>query len=200
MAQELFVVSCYNGKNGSGYQFEVTEEDRRVLDALVKTITPSPVEGQEMKHIVPESVFYSVCDGDLKDLMFTTYESVKFSGNDNECIDGTIASVFPVTQDEFWKTYKNPFRNQNERRVLRLDAGDDIVELVSKYNIGEYLVRYIRKPNAIVLVDMPDWSDLTVFNGNSTAQPCELDETVHSKIVELAVNMALRRKSIGNTK
>jgi hypothetical protein len=44
MAQELFVVSCYNGKNGSGYQFEITEEDRRVLDTLVKTITPSPVD------------------------------------------------------------------------------------------------------------------------------------------------------------
>lgn len=41
LAQELFVVSCYNGKNASDYQFEITEEDRRTLDSLVVTVHPT---------------------------------------------------------------------------------------------------------------------------------------------------------------
>lgn len=129
--------------------------------------------------------------------MYITYEGAQF-GSYDKCIDNAYASVYPVTQDEFWKTYKNPFRGANERRILRLDAGDNIMELVSKHGIKDYLVRYLRKPMPIILVDMPEHSDVSVFDGQSSEQQCELDSTVHPKIVDIAVNMALQRKSIGN--
>ena len=198
LAQQMFVVSCYNGKNASEYQFEVTEEDRRILDNLVETIHPNVFDGYEDKHIVPESKFYSLQKLSDKELMFITYEGVKFSDKDDKCVNGTYAAVYPVTQDEFWKTYKNPFRGANQRRVLRLDAGDNIIELVSKHDIKDYLVRYLRKPRPIILVDMPEDSDVTVFNGERNEQTCELDDMVHMKILDIAVNMALQRKSIGN--
>lgn len=196
LAQELLVISYYNGKNSSGYQFEVTEEDRRLLDSLVVTIHPNELQcnGQTVQHIVPESKFYQL----PQNLMFITYEGVKFSDKDDKCINGAYAAVYPVTQDEFWKTYKNPFRGANQRRVLRLDAANNIVELVSKNNIGDYLVRYLRKPKPILLVDMPEDSDVSVFGGQTSEQECELDSQMHMKIVDLAVNMALQRKSIGN--
>lgn len=196
LAQELLVISYYNGKNQSGYQFEVTEEDRRILDSLVVTVHPNELQcsTQVVQHIVPESKFYQL----PQNLMFITYEGVRFSDKDDKCINGAYAAVYPVTQDEFWKTYKNPFRGANQRRVLRLDAANNIVELVSKNNIGDYLVRYLRKPKPILLVDMPEDSDVSVFGGWTTEQECELDSQVHMKIVDLAVNMALQRKSIGN--
>lgn len=200
LAQELFVVSCYNGKNSSGYQFEVTEEDRRILDSLVCTMHPQENSqwNQSDRHIVSESKFYSLAPTDKTQLMFITYEGVKFSDSSNACVNGAYATVYPVTQDEFWKTYKNPFRGANQRRVLRLDAGDNIVELVSKNPIGDYLVRYLKKPRPILLVDMPEESDVSVFGGQRTRQECELDSMVHTKILDIAVNMALQRKSIGN--
>lgn len=156
------MTSCYNGKNSSDYSFEVTEEDRRILDALVVTIHPSQLQStvQTIQHIVPESVFYQL----PSNLMYITYECTQFGSND-KCIDNAYASVYPVTQDEFWKTYKNPFRGANERRVLRLDAGDNIIELVSKHDIKDYIVRYLRKPMPIILVDMPAHSDVSVFDG-----------------------------------
>lgn len=196
LAQELLVISYYNGKNQSGYQFEVTEEDRRILDSLVVTVHPNEFQcsTQAVQHIVPESKFYQL----PQNLMFITYEGVRFSDKDDKCINGAYAAVYPVTQDEFWKTYKNPFRGANQRRVLRLDAANNIVELVSKNNIGDYLVRYLRKPKPILLVDMPEDSDVSVFGGCTTEHECELDSQVHMKIVDLAVNMALQRKSIGN--
>lgn len=195
LAQQLYVTSCYNGKNSSDYSFEVTEEDRRILDALVVTIHPSKLQNavQTIQHIVPESVFYQL----PSNLMYITYEGAQF-GSDDKCVDNAYASVYPVTQDEFWKTYKNPFRGANERRILRLDAGNNIMELVSKHGIKDYLVRYLRKPRPIILVDMPAHSDVSVFDGQSCEQQCELDSTVHPKIVDIAVNMALQRKSIGN--
>lgn len=195
IAQQLFVTSCYNGKNSSGYSFEVTEEDRRILDKLVVTTHPSQLQtqSQTIQHIVPESVFYQLPGN----AMYVTYEGVLFD-SDDECVDNLYAIVYPVTQDEFWKTYRNPFRGANERRVLRLDAGNNLMELVSKYGIKDYLVRYIRKPRPIILVDMPSDSDVSVFDGQAFEQQCELDNMVHNRIVEIAVNMALQRKSIGN--
>lgn len=200
LAQELLVISYYNGKNSSGYQFEVTEEDRRILDSLMSTKQYSSSEQINvsgscgLKPLAEESVFYKL----PQNLMFITYEGVRFSDKDDKCVNGAYAAVYPVTQDEFWKTYKNPFRGANQRRVLRLDAANNIVELVSKSNIGEYLIRYLRKPKPILLVDMPDDSDVSIFGGQTTEQGCELDSQVHMKIVDLAVNMALQRKSIGN--
>ena len=75
-----------------------------------------------------------------------------------------------------------------------------MVELVSKYNIQDYLVRYLKKPRPILLIDLSDNEDLTLFDGNKNEQGCMLDSTVHHKIVEIAVNLALQRKAIGNTK
>lgn len=196
LAQELIVITYYNGKNSSGYQFEVTEEDRRILDSLITTIHPEEFQynTQNSWHIVGESKFYRL----PQNLMFITYEGVRFSDKDDSCINGAYATVYPVTQDEFWKTYKNPFRGANKRRVLRLDAGNNIVELVSKNPISDYLVRYLRKPKPILLTDMPEDSDVSLFGGWTSEQNCELDSSIHVKIVDLAVNMALQRKSIGN--
>ena len=194
MAQQMFVISCYNGKNQSGYQFEITEEDRRTLDSLVCTAHPTEAQVSDNDHIVSGSKFYKL----PMNTMFITYEQVVFDDAD-KCIDGKTAVVMPVTQDEFWKTYNNPFRSSNKKRVLRLDAKDNVVELVSKYTIDDYQIRYLKKPSPIILVDMPDGVDLTLFDGNTTEHGCDLDSTVHEKIVELAVNMALQRKSIGNT-
>ena len=195
MAQEAFVIMCYDGRNNSGYQFEITEEDRRMLDSLVVTkeypISEQLSQGSSCGTggLTGESVFYKL----PRNLMYITYEQVSFSDSD-KCINGKYAAIYPVTQDEFWKTYKNPFRGPNSRRVLRLDAGDNIVELVSKNTIGKYTIRYVKRPNPIILEDLPD--DLTI-DGQSYQQDCTLDRQVHNKIVEIAVNMALRTKSIG---
>lgn len=192
-------MSCYNGKNQSGYSFEVTEEDRRTLDALVKTRQINSQYNAGIVHIVPESVFYKVSEDN--DVMFITYEQVVFSGSD-ECVSGTRANVQPVTQDQFWSAYNNSFRGPNAKRVLRLDAGDDengddIVELVSKYPIGSYIVRFLKKPEPILLVDMPGNTNLSLYGNHTQKQGCKLSSTVHGKILELAVNMALQNRSIG---
>ena len=198
IGQNAFVTSCYDGKNQSGYQFEVTEEDRRILDALVRTkdIADSLNSGSTTCiELVPESKFYSLPD----DVMFITYEEVIFGGS-GTCAYNKYANIVPVTQDDFWKTYNNPFRTFNNSRVLRLDAGERTVELVTENEIQNYIIRYIKKPNPIIFVDMPANTDLTMFGGQVTKSvECELDDSVHEKLVEIAVNVALKTNGIQNT-
>ena len=71
--------------------------------------------------------------------------------NNFGCLKGTNVWVHPITQDELHRLKNNPFRNANYRRVLRLDITSDSVELLSKYNISQYIVRYLAKPSPIIL-------------------------------------------------
>ena len=108
------------------------------------------------------------------------------------------ALVVPVTQDEFWRTSRNPFKRQNNDRVLRLaygsseSFGDSLYtsrysELVSDNDVVEYTVRYLRKPEPIILRDLED--GLTI-DGESTARTCKLPESLHQAILEEAVRRA----------
>jgi hypothetical protein len=78
---------------------------------------------------------------------------------------------------------------------LRLDLSEGNVEIISKYNVTKYYVRYLHKLSPIVLMDFGD--DITV-NGESEATECELHEALHQKILEIAVQMALQSKGMTN--
>lgn len=194
-AQEQLVVSLYNGKNSMGNMFELTEEDRRLLSGLVRSITLEPTNEQDSncscnrhQHITTDSQFFSL----PKDLMFITYESCNFSSDDS-CLNNKTVQVYPTTQDEFHKISKNPFRGPNGNRVLRLDIQGNRVELVSKTPIKNYFVRYIKRPRPIILVDLD--GDLSI-QGQQLTTDSELNSLLHEKIVRLAVQLALQTKNI----
>lgn len=188
-AQEQLVISLYNGKNDLGNAFELTEEDRRYLSDLVRTANITS-DDLDIPHIIKNSKFFEL----PPDLMFITYESVKLESKDDSCINNKVIKVQPVTQDEFHKIKENPFRGANDNRALRLDIEDNIVEIVSNQNIKEYLVRYVKKPSPIILVNLQ--SPLSI-EGKSSITESEVNPILHSKIVNYAVRLALQSKSIG---
>lgn len=195
-AQEQLVISLYNGKNSMGNMFELTEEDRRLLSGLIRSVTLQPTNEQNntcntctrYQHITTNSQFFRL----PPDLMFITYESCNFSSDDS-CLNNKTVQVYPTTQDEFHKINKNPFRGPNGNRVLRLDIQNNIVELVSKTPIKNYFVRYIKKPRPIILVDLD--GDLSIQDQQSIMNS-ELNSLLHEKIVRLAVQLALQTKNI----
>ena len=190
-AQEQLVISLYDGKNDLGNVFELTEEDRRYLSDLVKTATIEPNTNTSNIHIIKNSKFFQLPN----DLMFITYESVKLESKDDSCINNKVIKVQPVTQDEFHKIKENPFRGANDNRALRLDIEGNVVEIVSNQNIKEYLVRYVKRPSPIVLVDLQQ-SSLSI-EGEKNITGSEVNPILHSKIVNYAVRLALQSKSIG---
>jgi hypothetical protein len=132
---------------------------------------------------------------------FITYEGVIF-GQFNRCQAGAEGIVKPITQDTFWETHRNPFRKDNERRVLRLtfQQGDyNLAELVTEYSIDKYFIRYIRKPKPIILTELPNTSEENItidgFHNSTEAgfindECCELNENLHRIILENAVKLA----------
>ena len=176
----------YNGKNPFGDSFERTEEIRRYLSNLIKTaVIPNRVSGQN--GLSKSSVFFQLPE----DLWFITYESLNLSDNSLGCKNKESISVIPITQDDYHRLKNNPFRNSNERRALRLDSSNSIVEIISKYNIESYLVRYIARPAPIILT--PLTGGLSV-NGETKKTECELNPVLHRTILEKAVELALRSK------
>lgn len=182
-AQEEIVIDLYNGKNPFGDSFEKTEEIRRYLSDLIRTYATT-VKETGYTGLSNKSVFFKLPD----DLWFITYEAVNLKDDELGCMDGSNILVLPVTQDEYHRIKKNPFRGPNERRAIRLDLSEKVVEIVSKYNIDSYLVRYLARPKPIILSKLPD--NLSI-NGVSDKTECELNPVIHRAILERAVKLAI---------
>lgn len=182
-AQQDFAVNLYNGNAGAG--FEVVEENRRYLTPLVSehTFTNADSKGSFGGNV------YTL----PSKLWFITHESVTVS--DASCENMSVQDVIPVRQDEYNRLKRNPFRGVSVRRALRLDIGNNKVEILSSNTISKYFIMYLRKPAPIILVNLED--DVKI-EGESAAQTSELHEALHGRILELAVRMALQSKTIGN--
>lgn len=187
-AQEQLIIDIYSGRNIIyGKSFEQTEEIRRYLSNLVETYeTSTKVTGK--LGLSKDSVFFEI----PQDTWFITYEVAFLKDSRLGCLDGIEASVVPLPQDDLYRAKDSPFRGPSKDRVLRLDIKSDLAELISKYNVDKYLMRYISQPTPIILVDLPDGLSI---NGVSTESECELNPVVHRAILERAVQLAIISKT-----
>ena len=190
-AQENIVVSLYKGILGD--PFESTEETTDYLDVLVKQADCSLADPTDARlfRILADSVLYKLPE----DLLFRTWEGCTV---ENDCGEVSVP-VIPITQDEYWRTQRNPFRSANSRKVLRLSytvdkSSEDTVidnqsysELISAYPVIKYTVRYLSRPTPIILTSLPDGLSLT---GETEPMTCKLDEALHQTILAEAVRMA----------
>lgn len=184
-SQESIVRDLYNGKlTGDG--FESTEEQRRNLDSLVNTIelTSKNISKPKMSD---NSEFFQL----PPDVWFITYESALLSDESLGCKNNIRADVIPVRQDEYHNIKNNPFRGPSDKRVLRIDTGSSVIELISKYTIQSYFVKYLSKPKPIILQDITD-ENLSI-NGETKRMGCELNTVLHRTILERAVALAIKR-------
>lgn len=186
-AQEELVISLYNGKNPYGDSFESTEEMRRYLANLVveKYLKPITNTSGTPLGITSTSTFFTLPE----DLWFITLESVIL--DNGKCKQETYMKVYPTKQDEYLNIKDNPFRGANDRRALRLDLSEGNVEIICKYLIATYYIRYIKKVPPIILEDLPDGLSI---EGKNEDSDCILHEALHQKILERAVQIALQSK------
>jgi hypothetical protein len=183
-SQEQLCLSLYSGRNAYGSSFDSTEEMKRALANITADAELSPVATDIPIATSDHSTFFELPEK----LWFITYEAI--STANGECSNSSL-EVVPIRQDEYHKLKKNPFRGANNRRALRLDSFNGIVEIVSTYTIKKYYIKYLRRPYPIILGEFADFS----INGENTpfsdTEVCELDESLHQVILENAVRMAL---------
>ena len=100
-------------------------------------------------------------------------------------------TVIPVAYKEYArlmsKPYKRPLKYQ-AWRILDTTASNNEAELVIGPNdiLSKYNVRYIKRPQAIILDDL----DGVTLDGKSNKQECELDPILHQEILQRAVELA----------
>lgn len=183
-AQEQIVLELYQ-------ELEQSEEARKYLSNLIKTANFAPIGEQDESLINNTFKSYKV---ELRDtILFMIYEQCTLS-DENNCINGRIVSVVPTIHDDLDKVLKNPFKSPNSRKVIRLDF-DNKIELISKYNISNYKVRYLKKPNPIILVKLED--NLSIDN-NAEVSSGETNPILHERIVQRAVQLAVQSKVKSN--
>ena len=186
-AQEDTILSLYSGKNIAQDSFEKTEEMRRTLGTLVKTAKLTTPENNS-SGLSDDSKIYLLPD----DLWFITYEQATIQNLDFKYNKIRVVQVIPTSQDTYNITSENPFKRNTDKRILRLDLGNNQVELISEYTIQQYLIRYLMKPSPIVLIDLPDGLSI---NNISIKTECNLHELLHRPVLQKAVQLALASRS-----
>ena len=184
-AQEQIVLELYQ-------ELEQSEEVRKYLSNLIKTDNYVPVGEQDETLINNNFKSYKVEINN--DILFMIYEQCTLN-DENNCINNKIVSVVPTIHDDLDKVLKNPFKSPNSRKVIRLDF-DNKIELISKYNISNYKVRYLKKPNPIILVALED--NLSINNGDTKVSNGETNPILHERIVQRAVQLAVQSKVKSN--
>lgn len=172
--------------------FEATEKRRVDLKELVQNYKNTTVIAST-RGIDGDSKFFKI----PSDAFLIIQETAKLSSSDN-CINGTISNIVPITHDEYNLQRKNPFKKPDKDTLWRLNISkentDQIVEIISPYDIAEYHLRYIKYPKPIILSDLNTAfpNENLSIDGYDTELPCELHEAIHREILDRAIELALR--------
>lgn len=98
--------------------------------------------------------------------------------------------VIPVTRDEYNKIVTNPFKKPWKEEIIRLTTNNNFFELIAfpSSTITNYYLDYIKEPQKIQYG--------TAYSAPLSDQNCELESKAATKIVEIAVELAL--KTVGD--
>lgn len=202
-AQENLVLSTYSGQNAARDHFEDTELSRAILRPLIETDTLiAAAIGDIRKQLWDDKYKHSYWRLRTNNLWFILYEQVsQLDDCLNPCYNGKSAKVSVIGIDQYNNLLNNPFKGPSEKRVFRVDYGvpltsqdNAVLELISKYTVDAYRMRYLRRPLPIILQNLP--TGLSINNINTYTE-CELGSPTHRRILEDAVRLALASKSIG---
>ena len=94
----------------------------------------------------------------------------------------TVVAV-PTKQDSLYKDLNNPFKGPNKNRVLYASE-QGVITMYSKYTVSDTHIKYLKRPNPIVLEDSElEISDTSAFN-------VEIPESLHNQVLYKAVQLA----------
>ncbi len=178
--------------NNIGQGFDDSAKRQADFSCLMKTATENAGSGSQ---IDPRSTVFKF----PKDVYIVINERIG-TGNDST----GIYQVIPLRYDEYTrlmsKPFKRPLKNQAWRLINLGQSGTTNVEIIAGPNVtpSSYTVRYIRKPNPIIIGNLDglsiDGHHLSGTSGPADSTPisggCELDPILHEDILQRAVELA----------
>lgn len=173
-AQEAVILDLYKGISGDA--FETTEEVTRYLSSLVLTDELQQSNPTTENNIKKYSYYLP------DDVWFITYQSGNITIDPTKQIKRDVI-VVPSKQDSLFKDLNNPFKGPNKNKILSISE-DGNITLYSKYAINKFYIKYLKRPNPIVLEDSEyPISGVSTFN-------VEIPESLHNQVLNQAVQFA----------
>lgn len=183
---EYELVKNYFNPQGNKYRegFDGSAKRRIDFSMLMQTATLTRSSQQGFN---PNSVLYSLPSNIL---VIVNEQVVLKSGS---TVKG-IRQVIPISYDEYTRLmsrpYKQPLKSQAWELMTGQNSSKAVVELILNNNdksyTPEFKIRYVRKPNPIIIEDL----DVVSIEGVSEKTECELDPAIHQEIVQRAVELA----------
>lgn len=158
------------------------------------------IDSRALTYRLPEDVFMIV------------NESLRLYKNANDTsisknVKG-IRQIVPLNHLEYARVMSRPFKEPLKYKAWRLISesspdttqnpvtGSTDIEIITTtvdrntYDKIDYLCRYVRRPNPIILEDLSTYgSDITI-EGQQAITPCELDPSIHEIVLQRAVELA----------
>ena len=123
-------------------------------------------------------------------------------------------SVVSISYSDYQRLMTKPYAYPPKRVAWRLFIGTiqktledtskitvPVAEIIGKFvgnsNNWNYTLRYVKKPNPIILINLTD-DDLSI-EGKKTETPCEFPSQLHQEILERAVTLAKIAYQAGST-
>lgn len=183
---EYELVKNYFNPQGNKYREGFDDSAKRRIDfsMLMQTATLTRSSQQGFN---PNSLLYSL---PLDILVIINEQVVLKSGN---TVSG-IRQVIPISYDEYTRLMSRPYKQPLKSQAWELMTGQNSSKVISELILNnndnsytpEFKIRYVRKPNPIIIEDL----DVVSIEGVSEKTECELDPAIHQEIVQRAVELA----------
>ena len=217
-AQDIVVKSYFDGTlNQQGQGFDDSTRRQMDFSSLIKIAELEPLDPNEVQvqTFDDRGIVYQlprkVVDGtETTDVLFILNEKLT-----QTCTKGQQGIeqwrkdfvIVPISYKEYdremSKPYAQPLKKQAWRLFQNQATGFDInSELIPRFNVKEetssgavptyryfvYKIRYVKRPQPIVLEDLPNNLDI---DGVTTESECELNPIIHMDILNKAVELAI---------
>ena len=198
-AQDIIVKTYFDSKlNSQAQGFDDSERRQVDFSSLIKSSVLTKASSQDS--IFDErGIIYKfptkASDNTTSDVLFVLNEKITIGSKDYV--------VIPISYKEYdremSKAYAQPLKKQIWRLFQNNQSGFDIYsEIIPNVNLSGstmvYKVRYVRRPNPIVLTDLPN--DLSI-DGVTVATECELNPILHMDILNKALEIAVATRGGG---
>ena len=163
--------------------------DTITLTSLIAPIgTPRDMLGPEAPNLIDSGY-------DIRGIIYRLPKDVLFIVNESVAVGANIRQVVPIRFDEYSRLMSKPYKEPLKYQIWRLISDNDSnikVELIphSGDNLSEYKIRYVRRPEPIVLTDLTSVYDGLTINGEHEVTECKLNPIVHRAILDRAVELA----------
>lgn len=166
--------------------FEGNTKRRNDLKELITNYSVT-LEQELDKRINLNSQFFVI----PSNLLYIIQEQAVISCNG---VNKTI-SVSPKTHDEYNVQIENPFKKPYNKEVWRLDynskdSGNNVVELISDTKVKEYKLRYLKRPEPIIISNLSNFNEGLSIEGKILPSIGSLP-SLHQEILDRAVELAI---------